>query len=192
MDYRFNKKPSPAGVAVSACQPDRHSNSKNMECQCDRHNKHPLSGGVAKTACAVPEQRPDHILPNPAGCVKARLSNDFANLRKTLQNPSGCIILTAAKANVRMCSLSHRKKRPPGRDGSSPGGRFLRCQALLSLAYLSSHLLTQWETTFAATDTINVKMCSNIPTSSRCRCRWGTAQPLYQNPTGETSQPAIG
>ena len=55
------------------------------------------------------------------------------------------------------------KKRPSGRGWSSPEGRFLLWWAYCSLLCLSSHLLTQWETTFAATDTMKLINISMFP-----------------------------
>ena len=58
---------------------------------------------------------------------------------------------------------THRKKAAPGRGWSSPEGRFLQWRAYCSLLCLSSHLLTQLETMFAATDTMKLTIQSMDP-----------------------------
>ena len=54
---QFTKwKPSPAGVAVSAFYTNRHCISEDMECDCNWHMPHPLSGDVANrlSVCTAP------------------------------------------------------------------------------------------------------------------------------------------
>ena len=59
--FSYAKKPSPAGVAVSAFHNDRNGEPSDMK--CDPHGQHPLSGGVADRLPFV--QRLALILPDP-------------------------------------------------------------------------------------------------------------------------------
>ena len=81
-----------------------------------------------------------------------------------LKSKRQCATIRLAKAKLTTIQfIPTAKKRPPGRGWSSPEGRFLRWRAYCSLLCLSSHLLTQLETMFAATDTMKLTIQSMDP-----------------------------